>query len=181
MKIPAKPWLYDGYPFRSKLEARWYATFKLMGYQIDYEPEQFVVEEICGYWDRNYLPDFKIGDRYVEIKPLLDEYDEQQTLSVWNAMILGYSVPTIVIFGTPREFYAIECSERYKGSPLGSYLDSSLRHFEEMYLCGSYPDEAVASKMFGNSLPLKDMFCYKNKSQYAEQAEKMIQWKPTYN
>lgn len=56
---------YDGYLFRSRLEARWAVFFDAMGIEFDYEPEGF---EFDG---TRYLPDFylpKFGV-YVEIKP----------------------------------------------------------------------------------------------------------------
>lgn len=98
-QIEAIAWDYDNIPFRSKLEAKWYATFQLMGYQVEYEPG---AQETCI---GTYLPDFLInGEKFVEIKPLRDEYPERDHDSIWRAVVVGYSTPTIIIFGEPRRF-----------------------------------------------------------------------------
>ena len=64
--------VYNGYLFRSRLEARWAVFFDALGIGYEYEPEGF---DIDGIW---YLPDFLLHpDRpdiyvppmYVEIKP----------------------------------------------------------------------------------------------------------------
>ena len=44
---------YDGYRFRSRLEARWAVFFNAAGIEYQYEPEGFILED--GSW---YLPDF---------------------------------------------------------------------------------------------------------------------------
>lgn len=55
---------YDGYRFRSRLEARWAVFFNNIGLEYEYEMEGFDMEE-CSY-----LPDFYIPsiDRWFEIK-----------------------------------------------------------------------------------------------------------------
>lgn len=57
--------VYNGYRFRSRLEARWAVFFDAMGIEYQYEPEGF---NIGG---RYYLPDFYLPwwHCYVEIKP----------------------------------------------------------------------------------------------------------------
>lgn len=68
-KIKAIETVYDGYKFRSRLEARWAVFFKSLGVRFEYEPEGF--ELSCG----RYLPDFYLTDLdlYVEIKPFNKE------------------------------------------------------------------------------------------------------------
>lgn len=57
--------IYNGYRFRSRLEARWAVFFDTLGIQYEYEPEGFKLSDgtIC-------LPDFYLPafDYYVEIK-----------------------------------------------------------------------------------------------------------------
>jgi hypothetical protein len=57
--------VYQGYHFRSRLEARWAVFFDALGVSYEYEPQGFYLG------DRSYLPDFWLpGERcYVEIKP----------------------------------------------------------------------------------------------------------------
>lgn len=45
--------LYNGYRFRSRLEARWAVFFDAAGIEYQYEPEGYI-----GYNDLPYLPDF---------------------------------------------------------------------------------------------------------------------------
>lgn len=56
--------IYNGYRFRSRLEARWAVFFSAVGLEYQYEPEGFEMDGI------RYLPDFYIPsiDRWFEIK-----------------------------------------------------------------------------------------------------------------
>lgn len=65
---------FDGYLFRSRLEAKWAHSFKSIFNSYDYELEGFELKS------GRYLPDFYIRelDLFVEIKPSFDvitEYD----------------------------------------------------------------------------------------------------------
>lgn len=57
---------YDGYRFRSRLEARWAVFFNAANIEYQYEPEGFV-----GMYGVSYLPDFYLPkfDIYCEVKP----------------------------------------------------------------------------------------------------------------
>ena len=60
---------YQGYKFRSRLEARWAVFFDALGLKWEYEPEGFDLGS-AGW----YLPDFLLQTRlfgpvYVEVKP----------------------------------------------------------------------------------------------------------------
>ena len=59
---------FDGYIFRSKIEAQWYTLFQELRVEVHYEPETFALE--IGSKLVNYLPDFYIPhlDCYIEIK-----------------------------------------------------------------------------------------------------------------
>lgn len=60
---------YNGYRFRSRLEARWAVFFETLGVQWEYEPEGFALPS--GRW---YLPDFYVHNLgWFEIKPLPDD------------------------------------------------------------------------------------------------------------
>jgi len=63
--IQAIETVYNGYRFRSRLEARWAVFFDALRVRYEYEPEGF--ELSCG----KYLPDFYLDefDVYIEIKP----------------------------------------------------------------------------------------------------------------
>ena len=109
----AKPIIYEGMQFRSKLEARWDRLFNKFGWNYQYEPE---VPDImgyqpdfciypekgaqkpvdCNYWKNSY------DTLYVEVKPLkyLEEffephYDEAR-LKIINSGILN-KYPLIIV------------------------------------------------------------------------------------
>lgn len=69
---------YNGYLFRSRLEARWAVFFDACGIEYEYEPEGFDLGD-----GLHYLPDFLLhgvagrdgGDLYVEVKGKMSELD----------------------------------------------------------------------------------------------------------
>lgn len=67
MEIKAITTHYNGYKFRSRLEARWAVFFDAAGIEYEYEKEGFVLSN-----GELYLPDFWIPEWnvWVEIKPI---------------------------------------------------------------------------------------------------------------
>jgi hypothetical protein len=59
---------YNGYRFRSRLEARWAVFFDTLGIKYEYEPEGFVSNLYNE--QKHYLPDFYLteSDTWVEVK-----------------------------------------------------------------------------------------------------------------
>ena len=72
--IKAIETVYDGYRFRSRLEARWAVFFDTLGIEYRYEPEGYNLE---GIW---YLPDFFLPKQqcWLEIKPDLPTHEERE-------------------------------------------------------------------------------------------------------
>ena len=74
-EIGAIETVYDGYRFRSRLEARWAVFFKTAGIRYIYEPERFRLSTDELYLPDFYLPDVNMrttedmGGIYVEVKP----------------------------------------------------------------------------------------------------------------
>lgn len=78
---------WNGYVFRSRLEARWAIFFDALGVEWEYEPEGFELPS-----GRRYLPDFRVkcwGDRgcydgsemydlYIEVKGMMTQYDAER-------------------------------------------------------------------------------------------------------
>jgi len=67
---------YNGYRFRSRLEARWAQFFDYVcpGIKYQYEPEGFDLDGVY-YLPDFYLPDF---DTWVEIKPRTGKYLDKE-------------------------------------------------------------------------------------------------------
>lgn len=107
MSIQAIETEYNGYLFRSRLEARWAVFFETLGIPWEYEVEGFQLPN--GEW---YLPDFRLHHyQWVEIKPrpLLGEHlTKPALLHVALARPLLYANPpagsgplSILVSGTP--------------------------------------------------------------------------------
>ena len=85
---------YNGYRFRSRLEARWAVFFDTLGIKYEYEPEGFELGD--GTW---YLPDFWLPDDecWIEIKPSkLPDEEEMKKCS-----LLAFQRPVAMFLGTP--------------------------------------------------------------------------------
>lgn len=109
MTIKAIETRYDGYRFRSRLEARWAVTFNAMGLDWDYEPEGFHTAK-----GEMYLPDFHIKDfdTWIEIKPsqgkMVECYGGGWQKSIewteWEPKWAGFPHRLVVINGDPGEY-----------------------------------------------------------------------------
>lgn len=66
---------YNGYRFRSRLEARWAVFFDVMGIKYEYEPEGYKLSDGTMYLPDFYLPDSK---QYFEVKGVMSEKDEHK-------------------------------------------------------------------------------------------------------
>ena len=90
---------YNGYKFRSRLEARWAVFFDTAGVEYEYEPEGF--ELSSGY---RYLPDFLVhncteraeGDLWVEVKGKATKYDADR---IWE---FAENNPILVVDCIPK-------------------------------------------------------------------------------
>lgn len=90
---------YNGYNFRSRLEARWAVFFDKLEVPYEYEVEGFNLQ-YCS----NYLPDFYLPkhDLYLEIKPRDNLTLEIPTKPIELSMSTNKNV--IVVFGDPLEY-----------------------------------------------------------------------------
>ena len=68
-EIKAIETVYNGYKFRSRLEARWAVFFDAAGIKYEYEPQGFELSDGTKYLPDFYLPDYRY---YVEVKPNRD-------------------------------------------------------------------------------------------------------------
>lgn len=99
-KIQAIETEYNGYRFRSRLEARWAVFFDAIGAKYIYEPQGYIFEDgTC------YLPDFYLenvsgrGARniFVEIKGVLDNVDlrKVEMFSLNKQIIIFGQIPVV--------------------------------------------------------------------------------------
>jgi hypothetical protein len=99
--------VYDGYRFRSRLEARWAVFFKTAGIRYIYEPECFRLPSGKLYLPDFYLPEVNMrttedkGGIYVEVKPSRPNSNEMDYLFELS-QITGKSV--LLIVGMPASW-----------------------------------------------------------------------------
>jgi len=123
MTIKAIETQYNGYRFRSRLEARWAVFFDAMGLEWTYEPEGF---DLAGV---PYLPDFyiKTWGCYAEIKP--DVADTVNQADETCQRFTTYTSKSITLFvGLPHDLRAVlyesgmftsqECMQAYIRTPV---------------------------------------------------------------
>ena len=83
---------YNGYRFRSRLEARWAVFFDTAGIPYEYEPEGFVLSD-----GTMYLPDFYLKDQdtFFECKGVMSSVDkhkiEMLAKDTGKEIVIGYS------------------------------------------------------------------------------------------
>lgn len=122
---------YNGYRFRSRLEARWAVFFDTLDVPYRYEPEGF---DLDGTW---YLPDFWLPtwECWVEIKPHSPCYDEMNRCC---ALAGKSGFPCIVLYGDvwPKQ-HGFMCFRR-EGPRL-----VTLENWEESYFASCAHCEGV--------------------------------------
>lgn len=84
--------IYDGFCFRSRLEARWAVFFNTLKIPYEYEKERYVIN------GRSYLPDFYLPQQkvWVEIK---GEEPDRDLLSYLGAFARGADANILVFYG----------------------------------------------------------------------------------
>lgn len=98
--------IYNGYRFRSRLEARWAVFLDTLGVEYEYEPEGFELPN-----GKRYLPDFKVKcygtrgewrednpfDLYIEVKGHMKQSDADRILE-----FCAY-YPILIVGNIPRK------------------------------------------------------------------------------
>ena len=119
MEIKSIETIYNGYRFRSRLEARWAVFFDAAGIEYQYEPEGFEVNfdgKIYRYLPDFYLPQF---DKYVEVKPNMEKLlEDGEKLSIMIDWELSPVSKGLIILGQ-IPYYEINCYEL----PCFNYLE----------------------------------------------------------
>lgn len=110
--------IYNGYRFRSRLEARWAVFFDAINMEYRYEHEGF---DLDGTY---YLPDFYLPriDCYVEIKPFFNDsiYDEDEAKARCRLFRDKTRQSIVLCYGEPKKvwslFYGLDMCESSGGS-----------------------------------------------------------------
>lgn len=128
--IKAIETVYNGYKFRSRIEARWAVFFDTLGIPYEYEAEGFDLE---GTW---YLPDFRLPSQncWIEIKG--QNPTEQELQKAYKLSMLDKK--TVAIFGGEcwheTRAYVFSFIEDMDAQPFLAYKQSALREREHRYL-----------------------------------------------
>lgn len=87
---------YNGYRFRSRLEARWAVFFEALGVRYEYEPQGYAGRGIA------YLPDFWLPDihTWAEAKPVDPTEDEMEKM---RALVQSTRGVGVILIGTPND------------------------------------------------------------------------------
>lgn len=95
---------YNGYKFRSRLEARWAVFFDALGIEYQYEPEGF---DLDGIW---YLPDFWLPQvrMWAEVKP--EQFTDSQR-GLCEKLVRGTGFHCLMLDGPPdtRGYLGLGC------------------------------------------------------------------------
>ena len=135
MEIKAIETVYNGYKFRSRLEARWAVFFDAAGVEYEYEPEGFVLPS-----GKRYLPDFLIHnctergpkDLWVEVKGSMSKDDAEKIEE------FGKTHPIIVVDQIPKGRTAEELWENMTSRGFNKMMNSSICPFNFMLVDGDY-------------------------------------------
>lgn len=115
---------YNGYRFRSRLEARWAVFFDAADIAYEYEPEGF---ELSG--TGRYLPDFLLPDidKWVEIKGVEPTEDERAKAI---KLARGSGREVLLIIGSPEvlpvssDWQPLVRFEEYSFFPLSEFAET---------------------------------------------------------
>ena len=99
MEIKPIETLYNGYRFRSRLEARWAVFFDAAGIKYEYEPEGFEVDGV------RYLPDFYLPEakRWIEIKGKKLSKEELEKCSLFCESQDKEGIKFTIFMGQPSD------------------------------------------------------------------------------
>lgn len=135
MAIKAIETVYNGYRFRSRLEARWAVFFDACGVRWEYEPEGYDLGN--GLY---YLPDFLLHDVtfnhmnyssgrncYVEVKGTLTAMDKKKIAALYNSGTLLHGKPLCE-------------SLPYRNAQIVTWEDTPIAHIKwERDVCANCP------------------------------------------
>lgn len=104
---------YNGFKFRSRLEARWAVFLDCVGIKWTYEPEGYVLNSGGYYLPDFFLPETKIWNGecigcFLEVKPEINNVDDK-----WELFSRESDYPIILIGNIPYPY--LNPSDYYSG------------------------------------------------------------------
>lgn len=95
MNIKSLNTVWNGYNFRSRLEARWAMFFDAMGWDYLYEPQGYALDNGDKYLPDFYLPDFMT---FLEVKfDVLTEFDFDRA----SMLVQATDMPLVILDRDP--------------------------------------------------------------------------------
>jgi len=107
-EIKAIETIYNGYKFRSRLEARWAVFFDALGIKYEYEKEGYDLGELGWYLPDFWLPDLKM---WVEVKGQSPTDEECEKMS---ALVLGVKGRGAIVTQIPED-NSLSWNDNYEG------------------------------------------------------------------
>lgn len=141
-QIKAIPTEYNGYLFRSRLEARWAVFFDALDIRYEYELDGYRMSDGTKYLPDFYLPDVNEGI-FIEVKGPMSAKDYHKTEMFWHES----GTPLYVVGGLPTQ--SDLCGNSW------AYVDKYEHCFE--YGCGAGEDQRRAIHTPGWDWPY--LFC----------------------
>jgi hypothetical protein len=113
MKIKPIETVYNGYRFRSRLEARWAVFFDTLDIEYEYEKEGYDLGEAGWYLPDFWLPQVKM---WAEVKGTIFTDKEKYKAEM---LVLHTDSPCLMLSGTPenKAYYAIVWDDNNDDSP----------------------------------------------------------------
>ena len=124
---------YNGYRFRSRLEARWAVFFDAIGLDWEYENEGYVLSDSTKYLHDFYFPKGWGRFRFAEVKPRCDHSNDFSLSKYKRFCADGYSC--ILLDGPPdvTQYYAWE-NNSDSGIPNWEMMDYAFCAGEGSYM-----------------------------------------------
>ena len=86
---------YNGYRFRSRLEARWAVYFDSLGIEYEYEPEGYELSD-----GTKYLPDFYLTSMHMFVEVKAENIDDKRRIFAMHKLVELYRGDCFSKFGS---------------------------------------------------------------------------------
>lgn len=151
---------YNGYRFRSRLEARWAVFFDSYGIDYEYELEGFELGNGLRYLPDFYIPSLSV---FVEIKP--NQQLSMTELRKIDAFAVGGDKHLVLVMGSPTNEEMVLIN-RCSMAPLCEYCDENEYELADEEIVAEYIANAVEfSHVEFNRSPLNNLItlCYRHR------------------